>query len=447
MSVVPLLSGHTLLVFLLQVGLLLGTALVLGRLAARLGMPAVVGELTAGVLLGPSVLAHLAPGIGGWLLPRAAAQLNLLDAVGQLGVLLLVAVTGMHMDLKLIRQRGATAAKVSGAGLLLPLGLGIGAGFLLPDMLRPDTASPLVFALFLGVAMCVSAIPVIAKTLIDMKLIHRNLGQLILLAGTIDDAFGWLMLSVVSALATTGLHAAGVAYSVLSLLGVLLFSATIGRYLVRTAMRLALRSGEPALPVAVAVVLVILCSAATHALRLEAVLGAFVCGILLGTCRDLGSGSDLGTAWAAPLRTVVLSVLAPLFFATAGLRMDLAALGRADVAIAAVVVVALAIAGKFLGAGLGAAMSRMNRWEALALGAGMNARGVVEIVIASVGLTTGILSIEMYTIIVLVAVLTSVMAPPIMRVAMKRIEQTAEEELREQEQLGEPEPHQARSTD
>jgi Kef-type K+ transport system membrane component KefB len=252
------------------------------------------------------------------------------------------------------------------------------------------------------------------------------------------------MLSVVSALATTGLHAAGVAYSVLSLLGVLLFAATAGRYLVRTVMRLAMRSTERALPVAVAVVLVLLCSAATHALRLEAVLGAFVCGILLGTCRNLGQDGTL--AWAAPLRTVVLSVLAPLFFATAGLRTNLAALGRPDLAVVAVVVVALAIVGKFLGAGLGAALSGLNRWEALALGAGMNARGVVEVVIASVGLSAGILTAEMYTIIVLVAVLTSVMAPPILRLAMRRVEHTAEEALRERQQLADTTPARAPTT-
>lgn len=434
MPVVSPLSGHALLILLLQVGLLLGSALVLGRVAVRLRMPAIVGELMAGVLLGPSMLTHVAPEFGGWLLPQRSAQMNLLDAVGQLGVLLLVAVTGMHLDLELIRKRGATAAKISGAGLLVPLALGIGAGFLLPDMLHSSESPPLVFALFLGVAMCVSAIPVIAKTLIDMKLIHRDVGQLILMAGTIDDAFGWLMLAVVSALATHGLHASNVAYSIVTLVGVLLIAATVGRRLVQTAMRLASRSSEKSVPVTMAVVLVVLSSAATHAMRLEAVLGAFLCGILLGTCRS--SGYD----WAAPLRTVVLSVLAPLFFATAGLRVDLTALGQAEVAVSAIAVVALAIAGKFIGAGIGAAMSGLSKWEALALGAGMNSRGVVEIVIASVGVTVGILNRDMYTIIVLVAVVTSVMAPPILRLAMKKVEHTAEEKLRERRQLGEPEP-------
>jgi Kef-type K+ transport system membrane component KefB len=435
MPIVPPLTGHPLLVFLLQVCSLLGLALLLGRLAARLRMPAIAGELAAGVVLGPSVLAQVAPAVSEWLLPQNQDSMSLLDALGQVGVLLLVAVTGMHVDLTVVRRNAATAVKVSAAGLLVPLGLGVGAGFLVPPVLRTGTAPTIVFALFLGVAMCVSAIPVIAKTLIDMNLVHRNIGQLILIAGTLDDAVGWLLLSVVVALATTGLQAAGVIYSVTALLGVVLVMATLGRYVVRRVMQHAVRSGDRAVPITVAVVLVILCASVTHALKLEAVLGAFICGILLNTCRDLAPG------WVAPLRTVVLSVLAPLFFATAGLRMDLAALAQPEIGLTALALIVLAIAGKFGGAAVGAALSRLGRWEAIALGAGMNARGVVQIIIASVGLTAGILNAEMYTIIVLVALVTSVMAAPVLRFASNRIRYTAEEERRGQEQMRMAEAH------
>ena len=286
---------------------------------------------------------------------------------------------------------------------------------------------PIVFALFLGVAMCVSAIPVIAKTLVDMRLLHRDIGQLILASSTIDDAFGWLMLAVVSALATTGLAGTDVAIAVGNLVLVVAFACTIGRFLVRRAMRLAYRSGEPVAAVAVPVILILLSAAGTHALRLEPVVGAFLCGIVIGSCRDVDRG------WTQPLNAVVLSVLAPIFFATAGLRMDLTALLRPDVALAGLAVVALAIVGKFLGAWIGALISGLTRWEALALGGGMNARGVIEVIIAMAGVRLGLLSTEMYTIIVLVAVVTSVMAPPVLRFAMNRVEQNASEHLRERD--------------
>ncbi|MCT9935405.1 cation:proton antiporter [Planotetraspora sp. A-T 1434] len=414
---VPPLGAHSLLSFLLQVGVLLLVAVVLGRLAVRLKMPPVVGELCAGILLGPSLLQIVAPGAAGWLVPHDAEQFHLLDAIGQIGVLLLVGVTGSHLDLGLVRRRGATAVKISVSGLVVPLVLGVGTG-LLPSPLTDGSRDRTVFALFLAVAMCVSAIPVIAKTLFDMNLLHRDIGQLTLVAGVVDDVFGWVMLSIVSVMATTGLHAANVALSVAYVLGVLLFAAVVGRPLTRKIYQYA--QGNAAV-VGVTVILILLSAAGTQALGLEAAFGAFVAGILVG---EWGKPDP---AALAPLRAVVLAVLAPIFFATAGLRMNLTALARIEVLGAALVVLAVAVAGKFAGAYLGARASRLSSWEALALGAGMNARGVIEVIIATVGLRLGVLNSETYTIIILVAVVTSLMAPPILRVAMARIAPTAEE--------------------
>lgn len=415
---------HQLMVLLLQVGILLLAAMLLGQLARRLGMPSIVGELSVGIVLGPSLLAHVLPDVGNWLFPQNAEQMHLLDSIGQLGVILLVGFTGMHLDLKLVRRQGKRAAGVSAAGLLLPLGLGIWLGFLLPDALRNPGADATVFALFVGVAMCVSAIPVIARTLIDMKLIHRNIGQMILVAGTVDDAVGWVLVSLIAAMATTGLHAGDVTTALGHLAVLLLFTVTIGRFVVRAAMRAAARSGVRGVPVATAVALLVLSAAGTHALELEAVFGAFLCGILIG------SSKDIDVKPLEPLNTTVMAVLAPLFFATAGLRMDLTGLADPEIALWGFAVFAVAVVGKFLGAFIGGLSARMNRWESLALGAGMNARGVIEVIIAMIGVRLGLLTVEMYSIIVLVAVLTSLMAPPLLRIAMRRVEHTAEEEIR-----------------
>ncbi|MGR4882351.1 cation:proton antiporter [Streptomyces sp. LARHCF249] len=420
---VPTIAHHSLLVLLLQLALLLLLALALGRLAARFKMPAIVGELFAGVLVGPSVLSHALPGFADWLLPKQADQMHLLDAVGQLGVLLLVGITGMELKFGLVKRRGATAVRVSLAGLLLPLGLGVAVGYLLPTSLLPGGTDPTVFALFLGVALCVSAIPVIAKTLMDMNLLHREVGQLTLASGVIDDIIGWFLLSIVSAMATAGLTTGKIAASLLYPVGVVVFALLVGRPLVRSALRAANRSPEAGPTVAVAALTVLLGSAATHALGLEAVFGAFVCGVLIST------SGELDPEKLAPLRTTVLAVLAPIYFATAGLRMDLTALTRPAVLAAACAVLAVAIFGKFAGAYIGAKLSGLNRWEALALGAGMNSRGVIEVIVAMVGLRLGILGPETYTIIILVAIVTSLMAPPVLRAAMTRIEENAETEM------------------
>lgn len=428
-TVAPL-PQHTLLVFLLQIGALLLLAVVLGRLAQRLGMPTIVGELAAGVLLGPSLLVHAAPGLSGWLFPQDATQMHLLDAVGQLGVLLLVGFTGMHLDLKVVRRHGGKAAGVSIAALLLPLGLGVWLGYALPVELRPADADPTVFAYFVGVAMCVSSIPVIGRVLVDMKLIHRNVGQMILVVGTIDDAVGWLLVSVVTALATTGVGAAEIATPLWHLAVVITVLLTAGRWTVRAVMEWAGRSGSRNTTIAAAVILIVLSGAGAQALGFEAVFGAFLCGILIGS-----NGTDAQATRLEPLNTTVLSFLSPLFFALAGLRIDLTSLTHAKIALWGLTALAVAVAGKFAGAFLGSYFSRLNRWEALALGAGINARGVIQVVIAVVGVRLGLLTTAMYSIIVLIAILTPLMAPPILRIAMKRIESTVDEDLREQRVL------------
>lgn len=424
---IPPLPAHTLLIFLTQLALLLLLALGLGRLAVRLGTAAVVGELLAGVVIGPSVLGHIAPEVAAWLLPPGGGQVNLLDAVGQFGVILLVAITGIQLDRAVLRRNGATALWVSVCGLVVPLAAGIGVGLLVPDSLRPDGASRWVFALFVGVAMCVSAIPVIAKTLADLKLSHRNVSQLILAAGIFDDTVAWFLLSVVSAMATVGVRAERLAMSVAFIAGFVVFAAVILRPLVRVVLDRAARSPESAPTIGATTVIILLCAATTHALGMEAIFGAFVGGVLVG----LSGAAD--PARLAPLRTIVLSVLAPVFLATAGLRMDLAVLLDWRVALCAIALLAVAVLGKFGGAYLGARAGRLGHWEGLALGAGMNARGVVEVVIAAAGLRLGLLDTTMYTIIVLIAIATSVMAPPLLRMTMARVEHAAEESIRQAE--------------
>ncbi|MGW0246330.1 cation:proton antiporter [Nocardia goodfellowii] len=415
--------AHSVLILLVQLCVLLVAARGLGSLALRCGLPRIVGELSAGILVGPSVLGHLAPEIATWLFPVRAEQQHLLDAVGQIGVLLLVGLAGTHLDIGYIRTRAGTAAKVSGAGLVLPLALGVGVGLLAPVPLRPAGADPIVFALFLGVALCVSAIPVIAKTLRELNLLHRNIGQLILTAGTIDDAVGWLLLSVVAALAVHGLTAATVFTSIGWLVAVLAVALLVGRPLVRFAIRRARAGDESTRVTAVVVVVLLVGAAATQSVGFEAILGAFVCGVLI---RSAGAPAAL----LQPLDTTVLAVLAPIYFATAGLRMDLSALAEPRLLGISLLILATAVAGKFAGAFLGGYFSGLTRRECVALGAGMNARGVIEVIIAMVGLRMGVLGAEAYTALVLVAVITSVMAPPILRWSLAAAPVTAEEENR-----------------
>ncbi|MFJ8083622.1 cation:proton antiporter [Streptomyces sp. NPDC096205] len=418
------LPGAALLVLLAQCAALLATATVLGRLAARCRLPAVTGELCAGIVLGPTVLPHVAPGVAQWLFPHDPAPVHLLDAVTQLGVLLFVGLTGIHCDLGLIRRSKREIAAVGLGGLTLPLLAGLGVGLLLPASMFGPTAEPAVRAGFLGVALCVSAIPVIAKILADLKLLHRDVAQLSLGAALLDDIAGWLLLSVVSMMATTGVRAGDLAVALTVVVAFLLASATVAPVALGAILRAVGRTGDQGATTAAVVTMILSASAAAVALGLEAVFGAFLCGLAISA-----SGMPVAESLRG-LRTVVSTVLAPLFFATAGLRMDLGALARPAVLGTALLVLAVAVGGKFLGVFVGAFATGLDRWQALALAGSLNARGVIQVIIALTGLRLGVLSPAMYTVIVLVAIATSAMAAPCLRYAAAHLPTTARERAR-----------------
>lgn len=426
MNVVKPLGEHELLLFLLQFALLLVTARVLGVIAGRKGLPTVVGELLAGVLLGPSLLGKIAPGLFEGIFPQKPEQFHLLEIVSWLGVLMLLILTGLETDVRLIARKGKNAASISLGGILLPFATGVGLGLLLPEEFLAAKDKRLVFALFLGTAMSISAIPVIAKVLMEMKIIRRDIGQITLAAGMIDDTIGWILLSVVAGLASSGsINPLSAGKSVLSVLLVLLFAYTLGRRLVSFLLRsLDNHVGGDTVMITALMSIALAFGVVTHALRLEAVLGAFIAGILVGQVNRFDH------RLRHIFEQVALGVFAPVFFAASGLKVDLGKLAEPKVLVLGLVVLAIAIFGKFAGAYVGARVSRLGHWEALSLGAGMNARGAMEIIVATIGYSRGILTADMYSIILMVAVVTSLMAPPILRWTLSHVEPSEEERQR-----------------
>lgn len=426
MTVLKPLGEHELLVFLLQFALLLVVARSLGVVATRLGLPSVVGELLSGLLLGPTLLGNVAPGLFEGLFPQQAEQFHLLEIVSWLGVLMLLILTGLETDLGLIVRKGKSAAAISLGGIALPFATGVGLGFLLPDSFLASPDKRVIFALFIGTAMSISAIPVIAKVLMEMNIIRRDIGQITLAAGMIDDTIGWILLSVVAGLASSGTFSLlSVGRSFLSVVLVLVVAFVFGRRLVSLLLRtLDNHVGGDSVMITALMALALLFGAATHALRLEAVLGAFIAGILVGQVKRFDE------RLRHIFEQVALGVFAPVFFAAAGLRVDLGKLAKPNVAMVGLIVLVIAILGKFVGAYAGARASRQGHWEALSLGAGMNARGAMEIIVATIGFTRGILTAEMYSIILMVAVFTSLMAPPILRWTLSHVEPSEEEEQR-----------------
>ncbi len=413
------LDEHQLLVFWVQLLALVSMARLLGGLMRRLGQPAVVGELAAGLLLGPSVFGKVWPSGFEWFLPADKMQGSALVALSWVGAAMLLLVTGFETDLGLIRRFGRAAVLVAAGSLVVPFGCGLAVGWVLPERFMAADHSRAVFALFVATALSISSLPVIAKILTELNLLRRNFGQINLAAGMANDTVGWTLLGIISGLASSGRISVGrAAFSIGGMAGFLALSFVVGQRAIDMTLRhlRASRRGNPEGLhgfLAVALLAMLAWGAAAQALKMEAVLGAFVAGILLGRSRFQREGV------LEQLEAVTTTFLAPLFFATAGLRIDLGLLRDSTVLTWSIVILVVASFGKFAGSYLGAEAARLPRREALALGAGLNARGAMEIVIATVGIGLGVLNQAAYTAIVLMAMVTSVVAPPTLRLALR----------------------------
>lgn len=417
-------SHDEILQLVIQVSVLLGAARLLGGLAQRLNQPSVVGEILAGVVLGPSLISGIFPAIGRWIVPQTPTQGYLLETVALIGVMMLLVVTGLETDLGLIRRRLGTALGVAVGGLVLPFATGLWLGYAIPGDLLADPGRRDLFALFLATALSISAIPVLAKVLLDLNLMRRNIGQTLLAAGMIDDITGWTLLGLVTALTGAGAITAGTMLETLGLVVLFILSTVLaGVWLVDrglTFVQAHFRGQDRILTLVV--VLAFAWGAFSHALHLEPVLGAFAIGILFGRSPRIPADT------IRKLEASAFGIFAPIFFAVAGLKVDVSAILEPRLLAVTLIVVAVATFGKVVGAYAGARLlSKQDHWSALAYGSGLNARGALEIIVATIGLSLGILSQELFSMIVLMAVVTSLMAPLALRYTVARVEPDEEE--------------------
>lgn len=420
-------SHHDILVVLVQVSVLLLTARALGQVAQRLGQPTVVGEILAGIILGPSFLSSLIPFIGEWMIPHTPTQGYLLELIGLLGVMFLLLITGLETDIPLIRRQIRSAIGVAIGGLVTPMIFGFFLGWFIPDVLLVDSQQRFLFALFLATAMSISAIPVIAKVLMELRLTRRNIGQTIIASAMIDDTTGWILLSVVIGLVASGsITIGGIAQSIFSVIIFMVFSFTVGRWLIGRITPFVQNKIDISDKIlSLIVIFMFVWGAISQALGLEALLGAFVIGIVFSQISAL-SGDTIHK-----LESITMGIFAPIFFAIAGLKVNAISLIEPMLLLISIVVIIVATAGKFVGVYIGArSIGQSDHWTALFYGAGLNARGSMGIIIATIGLSLNIITQEMFSIIVLMAIITSVMAPTIMRWTLNHIVPDEEERAR-----------------
>jgi Kef-type K+ transport system membrane component KefB len=389
---------------LLDVAVILVAARAGSVLFERIGQPAVIGEIAAGVALGPTLLGAL-PGDPSSDLFGAGA-LDVLKLIGQIGLALFMFTVGWDLDLSIVRRREGAAATVSIASIVLPFALGLALAAHLHaghDTVGGEAVPFWPFALFLGASLALTAFPVLARILQQAGLTATPLGALVLTAAALDDVIGWSVLAVALAV----LASSGVWEYARIMLEIALFAAVMV-VVVRPLLRRALRSPTPArealvLPVALASAYV------TEEIGIHAVFGAFLAGAVMPRpqCDD-----ELAAARAR--LTPAIMVLAPIYFVASGMGVDIPGLRAEDLADFALILAA-ACAGKFLGAFGGARAARIGVRESAAIGVLMNTRGLIEIVLLTVGRDQGLIDDRLFTMLALMAIVTTLLTSPLLR--------------------------------
>ena len=397
---------HPLAVLLVQLIVILAVARVLGTLARRLLQPAVSGEILAGILLGPSLLGLLWPQTQGFLFP--SESLATLKLLSQIGVILFMFVLGMELDIKQLRHKAGAAVLVSHASIVVPFFLGVVAALFVYQEFAPASVSFTPFALFMGVAMSITAFPVLGRILEDRDMVGSPLGVIALACAAVDDITAWCMLALVVALVKAeGLsHALVTLIMALTFVGVMIWAV---RPQIARVARVDLTAPLHAKSLMAGVLVFVFGAAlATEIIGIHALFGAFVAGLVMPHSAQLRDFLRLR------LETVTAVFLLPLFFAYTGLRTQIDLLNDVTSWLWCLGLIVVAIVGKVGGSMLAARWAGMSWRDAAALGVLMNTRGLVELIVLNIGYDLGILSPRIFTMLVLMALITTFMTGPLL---------------------------------
>jgi Kef-type K+ transport system membrane component KefB/nucleotide-binding universal stress UspA family protein len=420
-------SEHMVAVFIMEIVLMLFFGRLLGELMQRMGQPAVMGQLIAGVIIGPSVFGLLWPAGYEFVFPDVAAQGKMIDAISQLGILMLLLITGMETDLNLVSRMRRTAFFTSLSGIVFPFTCGFIVGeFFLPASLLPNESQRLVTALFIATALSISSVKIVAMVIMEVGFLRRNVGQIILASAILDDTIGWIIIAIIGGIASSGsVNVKDVSLAFIGTIAFLALSFTIGRRVVADIIRWTNDHLIIETPVLTAIlILMLLMSLLTDYIGVHTVLGAFVVGILVGQSPILTKHIE------EQLRGLIVAFFAPVFFALAGREIDLTILKSFYQIKLALAFILIASFGKVFGCYVGGRLGRMDHKESVALAIGMNARGSTEVIVATIGLSLGVLNRDLFTLIVVMAIATTLVTPPLLRWALSRIPPTGEEKER-----------------
>lgn len=409
-----------LLPLLWQLAIIILAARAFAVVFRRFGQPSVVGEIMAGIMLGPSVLGRFAPQVFQAVfhpdapgVPAAVFDAFLgwsFTALSEVGLILLLFLIGLEFEFHHLRWQGKAALSISLAGIALPFGLGFGLALLIHAHVAAATP-PLAFALFCGTALSITAIPVLGRIMMEMNITRTSLGAVTLAAAAVDDAAGWILLAAVAAVARSELDPVRILLMTVGTLAFIVGMFVVARPLLRRGARYALCIGHGDIGVnGLALIFVVLfgCALATNRIGIFAVFGAFCLGAVLS------EEHEFREAVGRRLRDVVTAFFLPIFFAYTGLRTDINSLSTWSMWALAGLITFAAVAGKLGGCGLASRLSGLSLRESACVGALMNTRGLMSLIVINLGKDLGVLPESVFCMMILMALVTTAMTGPLL---------------------------------
>jgi K+:H+ antiporter len=400
------LSSDEVLNFLIIVSVILISARLLGEICRRYKLPAVIGEILAGIILGPSLLGSVFPNIFNEIFIAQPRSYAAFDGLANMGIILLMFIAGFEVDLKQIRKQGKQAASISIMGLVFPFLLGFATVYFFHDQIFSLPAqNRIIPAMFFGTALSITALSVIAKILLDMDMLRSKLGNLILTAAMINDFLGWILFSIIIQLMKTGKQD-GSLFSVSMVLLYTLVLLTIGKWLVDKILMVANKFLSIGVMITLAVCLCLLSAVFTEYLGVRGIFGAFLMGVAIGDSKFFPERLQ------QILHQFVVNIIAPLFFASIGLRVNFIANFNGEII---AIILLIACLAKLIGSGVGSRMSGLSKNESYIIAFGMNSRGSQEIVLGALALQAKIIDEPIFVGLIVMTVVTILMAGPGMK--------------------------------
>ncbi|MCW3090338.1 MAG: transporter, family [Ferruginibacter sp.] len=395
---------HPLAILLFQILTIILAARLLGWVCKKIGQPTVIGEIAAGILLGPSFLGMFFPGFSATLFPTQS--LGNLQFLSQIGLILFMFVVGMELDLKVLRNQAKEAVVISHASIIIPFALGLGLAYFIYENFAPQGVQFTSFGLFIGIAMSITAFPVLARIVQERGINKTRLGTVVITCAATDDITAWCILAAVIAIVKAGSFVSAF-YIIFLAAGYMLIMLKVIKPFLKRVGDLHTTPENLSKPVVAIFFLVLLISSyCTEIIGIHALFGAFMAGAIMP------ENMKFRTIFIEKVEDVALVLLLPLFFVFTGLRTQIGLLNEAYLWKVCGLIILVAVAGKFLGSALAARFVGQNWKDSLTIGALMNTRGLMELVVLNIGYDLGVLTPEIFAMMVIMALVTTFMTGP-----------------------------------